>query len=51
MKNKNKPNFEEKFLDLKFAAEKVVEAFDYGQSIVEMENALDDLRECLHETD
>jgi len=38
-----------KYKSLRFAAEQIIEAMDYGQSIVEIDEAVDELRILLHE--
>lgn len=40
---------ESKYKSLRFAAEQIIEAMDYGQSIVEIDEAVDELRILLHE--
>lgn len=40
---------EAKYKSLRFAAESLVEAMDYGQSIVEIDEAVDELRILLNE--
>lgn len=40
---------ESKYKSLRFAAEQVVEAMDYGQTIIEIDKAVDELRILLNE--
>jgi hypothetical protein len=42
---------EAKYLSLRFAAELLVEAMDYGQTIIEIDQAVDEMRILLSELD
>lgn len=42
---------EAKYQSLRFAAEALVEAMDYGQTIIEIDQAVDELRILLSELD
>lgn len=44
-----KPGLKKSFDELIFAANQVLEAFDYGQTVVEIEDAVDNLRQTLHD--
>lgn len=46
-----KSELKKKFDELLFAAIKAVEAYDYGNSVIEVENAIDELRQTINEID
>lgn len=46
-----KPELEKQFNELLFAATQLIEAFDYGDSILDMDNAIDELREVINNLD
>lgn len=46
-----KPDLKHQFDELLFAATQVIEACDYGQTIIELDDAIDELRQVLNEID
>lgn len=46
-----KTKLENAFNELLFAATQLIEAFDYGDSILDLDNAIDQLREVINDLD